>query len=157
MQQKENSIIHRHSTTPCRKKQQRTDNSLEERIRRLTCDVDETTSTASATNASESGSDSAATTTADTFSMDTMERRDSPAGEENPPQPAGQTGNGKYGMLDKSFSPSSSASSSSSGSTSTSAYRKITDIFNRDRRQERIPEADESPIVIIPQVSGDEA
>lgn len=74
--------------------------------------------------------------------MDTLERRDSPAGEENPQQP-------KYGM-DKSFSPSSSASSSSSGSTS--AYRKITDIFNRDRRQERIPEADENPIVIIPQV-----
>lgn len=141
-----------------RKKQQRTDNSLEERIRRLTCDVDESTSTASATNASESGSDSAATTTADTYSMDTLERRDSPAGEENPTQPTGQAGNGnngKYGMLDKNFSPSSSASSSSSGSTSTSAYRKITDIFNRDRRQERIPEADENPIVIIPQVSAE--
>lgn len=73
--------------------------------------------------------------------MDTLERRDSPAGEENPQQP-------KYPQ-DKSCSPSSSASSSSSGS---SAYRKITDVFNRDRRQEQIPEADESPIVIIPQV-----
>lgn len=79
-----------------------------------------------------------------------MERRDSPAGEENPQQP-GAAGNNKYGM-DKSFSPSSSASSSSSGSTTATAYRKITDIFHRDRRQERIPESDENPIVIIPQV-----
>lgn len=72
-----------------------------------------------------------------------LERRDSPAGEENPHQ---QT---KY-IPDKSFSPISSASSSSSSSTS--AYRKITDIFHKERRQERIPEADENPIVIIPQV-----
>lgn len=75
--------------------------------------------------------------------VDIMERRDSPAGEENPQQT-------KY-VPDKSFSPISSASSSSSGSTS--AYRKITDIFNKDRRQERILEADENPIVIIPQVN----
>lgn len=73
-----------------------------------------------------------------------MERRDSPAGEENPQQ-------SKY-VPDKSFSPISSASSSSSSSLS--AYRKITDIFHKDKRQERIPEADENPmnpIVIIPQ------
>lgn len=75
--------------------------------------------------------------------MDTLERRDSPAGEENPQQP-------KYPPDNKSCSPSSSASSSSSSGSST--YRKITDVFNRDRRQEQIPEADESPIVIIPQV-----
>lgn len=73
-----------------------------------------------------------------------MERRDSPAGEENPQQP-------KY-IPDKSFSPSSSASSSSSGSNG-STYKKITDLFHRDRRHEKIPEADENPIVIIPQVS----
>lgn len=110
---------------------QRTDTSLEERIRRLTCDVDDPI------NNSES-SDS----TQDGYNTNTLERRDSPAGEENPQQL-------KY-PNDKSFSPSSSASSSSSGSTS--AYRKITDIFNREKRQERIPEADENPIVIIPQV-----
>lgn len=106
---------------------QRAETSLEERIRRLTCDVEENVN-------SESDS------MQDGFNANSLDRRDSPAGEENPQQP-------KY---DKSFSPSSSASSSSSGSTS--AYRKITDIFNRDRRQERIPEADENPIVIIPQV-----
>ena len=78
--------------------------------------------------------------------LNDMERRDSPAGEENPQQP-------KY-MPDKSFSPSSSASSSSSGSNG-STYRKITDLFHRDRRQEKIPEADENPIVIIPQVCSD--
>lgn len=106
---------------------QRAETSLEERIRRLTCDVDENLS--AETDSMQDG-----------YNSNSLERRDSPAGEENPQQP-------KY---DKSFSPSSSASSSSSGSTS--AYRKITDIFNRDRRQERIPEADENPIVIIPQV-----
>lgn len=113
-----------------RKKQQRTETSLEERIRRLTCDVDDN---------NLDGSDG----NQESFNGDSLERRDSPAGEDN------SHGETKY-SVDKSFSPSSSASSSSSGSTS--AYRKITDIFNRDRRQERIPEVDESPIVIIPQV-----
>lgn len=115
-----------------RKKQQRTETSLEERIRRLTCDVDDN---------NLDGSDG----NQDSFNGDSLERRDSPAGEDNSHET-------KY-SVDKSFSPSSSASSSSSGSTS--AYRKITDIFNRDRRQERIPEVDESPIVIIPQVYRD--
>lgn len=74
----------------------------------------------------------------------TLERRRSPTGEENPqPQVT------KY-VPDKSFSPISTASSSSSSSIS--AYKKITDIFHKDKRQERIPEADENPIVIIPQV-----
>lgn len=114
-----------------RKKLQRADTSLEERIRRLTCDVDETAVNSETADATPEG-----------YNNEIMERRDSPAGEENPNQP-------KY-IGEKSFSPSSSASSSSSGSTS--AYRKITDIFNRDRRQERILEADENPIVIIPQV-----
>jgi hypothetical protein len=50
-----------------------------------------------------------------------------------------------------SFSPSSSASSSSSCSTG-STYKKITDLFNKEKRQEKILETDENPIVIIPQV-----
>lgn len=70
-----------------------------------------------------------------------MERRDSPAGEETPQS---QT------KFEKSFSPSSSASSSSSCSTG-STYKKITDLFNKDKRQEKILETDENPIVIIPQ------
>lgn len=117
-----------------RKKIQQTENSLEERIRRLTCDVDDPIVSKCA--------EVSDTAQMDGYNMDTLERRDSPAGEETPQQP-------KY-PPDKSCSPSSSASSSSSGS---STYRKITDVFNRDRRQEQIPEADESPIVIIPQVS----
>lgn len=110
---------------------------MEERIRQLTCNVDEPVN----------GGDGAATTTTGEVNDHTagnaneIERRDSPAGEENPQQ-------SKY-VPDKSFSPISSASSSSSSSLS--AYRKITDIFHKDKRQERIPEADENPIVIIPQ------
>lgn len=118
-----------------RKKPQKVDTSLEERIRKLTCDIDET--------GNEGDLDNNVGDHHDPNELNELERRDSPAGEENPQQ-------AKY-IPDKSFSPSSSASSSSSGSTS--AYKKITEIFNRDRRQERIPEADENPIVIIPQVS----
>ncbi|XP_053691183.1 uncharacterized protein LOC128739710 [Sabethes cyaneus] len=106
--------------------------SLEERIRQLTCDIDDPID--------EGGDGDHQGHAAD---LGDMERRDSPAGEENPQQP-------KY-IPDKSFSPSSSASSSSSGSNG-STYKKITDLFHRDRRQEKIPEADENPIVIIPQV-----
>ncbi|XP_021705172.1 uncharacterized protein LOC5567265 isoform X3 [Aedes aegypti] len=104
--------------------------SLEERIRQLTCDIDEPI---------DEGADGEQGHDGD---LNEMERRDSPAGEENPQQP-------KY-IPDKSFSPSSSASSSSSGSNG-STYKKITDLFHRDRRHEKIPEADENPIVIIPQ------
>ncbi|XP_055634479.1 uncharacterized protein LOC129774670 isoform X2 [Toxorhynchites rutilus septentrionalis] len=104
--------------------------SLEERIRQLTCDIDEPI---------DEGGDGDHGNDTD---LSEMERRDSPAGEENPQQP-------KY-IPDKSFSPSSSASSSSSGSNG-STYKKITDLFHRDRRHEKIPEADENPIVIIPQ------
>uniref|UniRef100_A0A182TQN2 Uncharacterized protein n=1 Tax=Anopheles melas TaxID=34690 RepID=A0A182TQN2_9DIPT len=107
--------------------------SLEERIRQLTCDIDEPIDETGGGEGSDQAGDG---------DLSEMERRDSPAGEENPQQP-------KY-IPDKSFSPSSSASSSSSGSNG-STYKKITDLFHRDRRQEKIPEADENPIVIIPQ------
>lgn len=109
-----------------RKRITKPDTSLEERIRQLTCDVDEPP---------ESGSNHA----------NLLERRNSPTGEENP-----QAQTTKY-VPDKSFSPISTASSSSSSSIS--AYKKISDIFHKDKRQERIPEADENPIVIIPQVN----
>lgn len=108
--------------------------SLEERIRQLTCDIDDPIDETGGGEGSDQAGDG---------DLSEMERRDSPAGEENPQQP-------KY-IPDKSFSPSSSASSSSSGSNG-STYKKITDLFHRDRRQEKIPEADENPIVIIPQV-----
>jgi hypothetical protein len=95
--------------------------SLEERIRQLTCDIDEP-------------GDSDGTSS---INVSEMERRDSPAGEETPHQT----------KFDKSFSPSSSASSSSSCSTG-STYKKITDLFNKDKRHEKILETDENPIVI---------
>ncbi|XP_070490626.1 uncharacterized protein [Chironomus tepperi] len=95
--------------------------SLEERIRQLTCDIDEPLD-------NEGNSPN---------NINELERRDSPAGEETPQQV----------KFDKSFSPSSSASSSSSCSTG-STYKKITDLFNKEKRQEKIPETDENPIVI---------
>lgn len=111
-----------------RKKATKPDTSLEERIRQLTCNVDEPLNEH----------------LAEAEQRKLLERRGSPTGEENPhPQKT------KY-VPDKSFSPISTASSSSSSSFS--AYKKITDIFHKDKRQERIPEADENPIVIIPQV-----
>lgn len=114
-----------------RKKPPKADTSLEERIRMLTCDVDEPPNENSLSVIGE---------------QKRLERRSSPTGEENPtPQPQVT----KY-VPDKSFSPISTASSSSNSSIS--AYKKITEIFHKDKRQERIPEADENPIVIIPQV-----
>lgn len=94
----------------------KSETSLEERIRLLTCDIDEPA-----------------------LGEDELERRNSPAGEENTQQ-------SKY-VPDKNYSPSSSASSSSSGS----AYKKITDIFNKNQRQDKIPEGDENLPGVLPQ------
>lgn len=101
----------------CRKKTPKCETSLEERIKQLTMDIEE--------SSEEPNSEM----------TDELNHRDSPAGEENP---------------QKSFSPSSSISSSSSNSSS--AYKKISDIFSRDKKQDKIPEMEENPIVIIPQV-----
>lgn len=124
-------LINFHLFQFVRKKAQKPDTSLEERIRMLTCDVDESPNEDSAS----------------TNDRKSLERRSSPTGEENPPPQPQVT---KY-VPDKSFSPVSTASSSSNSSIS--AYKKITDIFHKDKRHERIPEADENPIVIIPQVN----
>lgn len=107
--------------------------SLEERIRQLTCDIDEPLNE----------SDSYDTNKSDYYlSKDnSTDRRDSPTGEETPLQ-------NKFG--DKNFSPSSSASSSLSGSVG-STYKKITDLFNRDKRQDRISESEEASAGIVPQ------
>lgn len=116
--------------------------SLEERIKQLTCDIDE---------------DNDEDTTGENGDEDNnkaednaeLSHRDSPAGEENP-QKFASNGLGSNNS-DKSFSPNSSVSSSSSGS---SAYKKITEIFNREKKShEKIMEMEESPIVIIPQVN----
>lgn len=107
------------------KQQPKSETSLEERIRLLTCDIDEPV-------AGGKGD----------VNKDELERRNSPTGEENPQQP-------KY-ISDKNYSPpSSSTSSTSSGSAS--AYRKITDIFNKNQRQDKIPEGDEGQTGILPQ------
>uniref|UniRef100_T1GPT6 Uncharacterized protein n=1 Tax=Megaselia scalaris TaxID=36166 RepID=T1GPT6_MEGSC len=100
-----------------KKKTAKCETSLEERIKQLTMDIEE--------SSEEQNSEM----------TDELNHRDSPAGEENP---------------QKSFSPSSSISSSSSGSSS--AYKKISDIFSRDKKQDKIPEMEENPIVIIPQL-----
>lgn len=103
----------------------KSETSLEERIRLLTCDIDEPALGEEEVDPNKQE----------------LERRNSPAGEENPQQT-------KY-LPDKNYSPSSSASSSSSGSGS--AYRKITDIFNKNQRQDKIPEGDENLPGILPQ------
>lgn len=100
---------------------------MEERIKQLTCDIDELSEDASQENIQEAAEETE------------LAQRDSPAGEEAP----------KFANGEKNFSPSSSVSSTSSSS---SAYKKISDIFNRDKKQEKIVECEENPIVIIPQV-----
>ncbi|XP_073830979.1 uncharacterized protein isoform X4 [Musca autumnalis] len=121
-----------------KKKAVKSDISLEDRIRQLTCGIDEDNDES---NAGDGDDDLSKSEDGTDFS-----HRDSPAGEENPQK---FTGNGGANNSDKSFSPNSSVSSSSSGS---SAYKKITEIFNRDKKsQEKIMEMEENPIVIIPQ------
>lgn len=107
---------------------------MEERIKQLTCDIDEMPEEGAFENGDEGMGKGGENRE--------LAHRDSPTGEENPQKYA----NGN----DKSFSPSSSVSSSSSGSSS--AYKKISEIFNRDKKQEKILELEENPIVIIPQV-----
>lgn len=115
---------------------------MEERIKQLTCDIDEDLAEELQRAVDE---DAEAGERAD----DELAQRDSPAGEENPNPVPGSGAGQKFMNGEKSFSPSSSVSSSSSGS---SAYKKIADIFNRDKKQEKIMEMEENPIVIIPQV-----
>lgn len=128
-----------------RKKAVKSDISLEDRIKQLTCDIDEDLaeelSLARSVVDAEQDQDQI-----NERDCSELAQRDSPAGEENPNALAPKFLNGE-----KSFSPSSSVSSSSSGS---SAYKKIADIFSRDKKQEKIMELEENPIVIIPQVSG---
>lgn len=120
-------VLHLSLPTYRKKVAMKEPSSLEERLRQLTCDIDEPGEGGEGANAMNNAGD--------------IERRDSPAGEENPQQTS---------KFDKSFSPSSSTSSSSSCSGG-STYKKITDLFSKDKRQEKILETDENPIVIIPQ------
>lgn len=111
---------------------------MEERIKQLTCGIDEENDESTQENGDDDNSKIEDTTD--------LSHRDSPAGEENP-----QKFNANANNSDKSFSPNSSVSSSSSSS---SAYKKITEIFNREKKnQEKIMEMEENPIVIIPQVA----
>lgn len=85
-----------------KKNQQKTDNSLEERIKQLTCDVDDTP---------------------------LEEERSSPTGEESTKPTENSSINNRINH-DKSFSPSSSSTTSSNSSMS-STYKKITDLFGK--------------------------
>lgn len=92
-----------------KKTQQKTDNSLVERIKQLTCDVDDDNTI-------------------------NIPPRTSPPGEEarNSPEVNHSSRN-----PDKSFSPSSSSTTSSNSSSMSSTYKKITDLFGkRDKMSE---------------------
>ncbi|XP_045472277.1 uncharacterized protein LOC123679011 [Harmonia axyridis] len=89
-----------------RKNQPKTDNSLVERIKQLTCDVDDVQIEQEETEA---------------------QTRASPPGEEarNSPEVTALK------QQDKTFSPSSSSTSSSNASSVSSTYKKITDLFTK--------------------------
>lgn len=87
-----------------KKNQQKTDNSLVERIKQLTCDVDDVVQES---------------------------ERASPPGEEARNSP--EVNHSINKAIDKSFSPSSSSTASSNSSMS-STYKKITDLFGKKER-----------------------
>lgn len=89
-----------------KKPSQKTDNSLVERIKLLTCDVDE---------------------------PPLEEERSSPTGEESTAKPTENTPLNNRINHDKSFSPSSSSTTSSNSSMS-STYKKITDLFGKKEK-----------------------
>lgn len=88
-----------------KKNQQKTDNSLVERIKQLTCDVDDIVQES---------------------------ERASPPGEEARNSPEVNHVTNK--AIDKSFSPSSSSTASSNSSSVSSTYKKITDLFGKKER-----------------------
>lgn len=113
---------------PRKKPMQKNDTSLTERIKMLTCNIED---------------------------EESQEREPKSANvdrgistEETHPHPPST-------LPSKCFSPSSSSSSASSCSSTSSAYKKLTDIFPK-RQQDRIPECNEegngNGVVIIPQV-----
>ncbi|KAG5889456.1 hypothetical protein JTB14_016436 [Gonioctena quinquepunctata] len=89
-----------------RKNVQKTDNSLEERIKQLTCDIDEISQ-----------------------DSDELSARVSPTGEEGCDTVDSSQLNNK--CKERNFSPSSSSTSSSNSSSMSSTYRKITDLFGK--------------------------
>ncbi|KAK5646938.1 hypothetical protein RI129_005402 [Pyrocoelia pectoralis] len=88
-----------------KKKEQKTDNSLVERIKQLTCDVDDVIP-----------------------ESEDIQQRASPPGEEARKSP-------EVNPVNKSFSPSSSSTASSNSSTVSSTYKKITDLFGKREKQ----------------------
>nr|XP_022914286.1 uncharacterized protein LOC111424825 [Onthophagus taurus]XP_022914287.1 uncharacterized protein LOC111424825 [Onthophagus taurus] len=92
---------------------QKTDNSLVERIKQLTCDVDDS---------------EIVTNVVDELQQ---QQRASPPGEEARNSPE-VNANKHMGHVDKSFSPSSSSTASSNSSMS-STYKKITDLFSKTK------------------------
>lgn len=103
----------------------KTDNSLVERIKQLTCDVDNVDETA----------------------------RVSPPGEEarNSPEVHNNVINKNH---DKSFSPSSSSTASSNSSSMSSTYRKITDLFGKRGEKLPDVQNDTKIIQTLPDIGG---
>ncbi|KAF5281289.1 hypothetical protein FQA39_LY05175 [Lamprigera yunnana] len=91
-----------------KKKEQKSDNSLVEQIKKLTCDVDD-------------------------VEVDDIQQRTSPTGEEARKSP--EVNNLLNKNQDKSFSPSSSSTASSNSSSVSSTYKKITDLFAKREKQ----------------------
>ncbi|KAF5277765.1 hypothetical protein FQR65_LT03745 [Abscondita terminalis] len=93
-----------------KKKEQKSDNSLVEQIKKLTCDVDEVVQ-----------------------DLDDIQQRASPPGEEARKSP--EVNHLLNKTIDKSFSPSSSSTASSNSSSVSSTYKKITDLFAKREKQ----------------------
>ncbi|KAK4880275.1 hypothetical protein RN001_008421 [Aquatica leii] len=92
-----------------KKKEQKSDNSLVEQIKKLTCDVDDVIQ-----------------------ETDDIQHRASPPGEEARKSPEV---NHLIKPIDKSFSPSSSSTASSNSSSVSSTYKRITDLFAKREKQ----------------------
>lgn len=108
---------------------QKTDNSLVERIKQLTCDVDDP--------------------------LENIPQRGSPTGEESRNSPEVTANNANNKAHDKSFSPSSSSTTSSNSSSVSSTYKKITDLFaKKDKPDIQNNLINESTRVVAPDLGG---
>lgn len=114
-----------------KKAAQKTDNSLVERIKQLTCDVDNVDGLVMNDEMSTS-------------------LRVSPPGEEARNSPE------VHATMNKSFSPSSSSTTSSNSSSMSSTYRKITDLFGKRGEKLLLPDvqSDTKIVQTLPDLGG---
>ncbi|XP_063236069.1 uncharacterized protein LOC134538575 [Bacillus rossius redtenbacheri] len=129
------------------------ENSLVERIRKLTCDIDEedTDTKSDKTESNKAGVDVATETLAPIAVIEQIPPQSSPTGEEVKKSLeraakfiASPNSEHCARLVDKTASPSASTSSSNSSGSSSSTYKKLTDLFAR--RNNAIPD---SPTVSV--------